>query len=60
VAVLEVPQFVRQHGFHLDRLQAAKQGVEEDDAFGFAEAGEVGVAVASNASNRPSRRGPSW
>ncbi|MNR07817.1 hypothetical protein D3C85_1239470 [compost metagenome] len=45
MAALEVPQLVRQHGFHFLAVQAGEQRVEEDDALGRTEAGEVGVAV---------------
>ena len=40
-----MPQFVGEYGFHFLGLQTAEQGVEEDDALGLTEAGEVGVAV---------------
>ena len=45
VAELEVAELVRQHRLDLAGRQPGEQGVEEDDALGRAEAGEVGVGV---------------
>ncbi len=38
-------EFMRQHGLDFFRRQLFQQGVEEHDALGAAEAGEIGVAV---------------
>ncbi len=49
VMQLEVPELVRQHGLDLVLVEARDERVEEHDALGLAEAGEVGVAVAAAA-----------
>ena len=46
---LEVAQLVRQHRLDLVLVQARDERVEEHDALGLAEAGEVGVAVGAAA-----------
>ena len=43
---LVVAELVRKDCLDLGRREARKKRVEEDDALGRAEAGEVGVAVA--------------
>src|SRR3970282_2428984 len=45
MVALEMSQLVCQHRVDLIRREALQQGVEEHDALGFAEAGEVGVAL---------------
>ena len=45
MAMLEMSEFMRQHGFDFLGREFFQQGVEEHDALGTAEAGEVGVAV---------------
>ena len=45
MVALEVAELMRQHRLDLVAAQAFQQRVEEHDAFGLAEAGEVGVAV---------------
>ncbi len=45
VPVLEVAQFVRQHGLDLGWGELLQQGVEEHHALGGAKAGEVGIGV---------------
>ena len=47
MAHAEVAEFVREDGFDLRNVEARQQGVEEHDALGFAEAGEIGVAMAA-------------
>ncbi len=43
--MMKMPEFMRQHRFHFIRLQMLEQRIEKNDALGFAEAGEIGVAV---------------
>ena len=43
--VLEVAQLVSENRFDFARCELVEQGVEEDNALGAAEAGEIRVAV---------------
>ena len=54
VAAFFVADLVRQHRLYLRLVERFQQRVEQHDALGAAESGEVGIAVAANGGCRPS------
>jgi len=48
-----VPQFMRENRQNFIRRMVLQKRVEEDNALGLSEAGEIGIAVASNVWRRP-------